>query len=287
MGVQFVIKLADAYIGVDCLHDTTKTFCKDYIVDADTDECGDNSKNDMGDHINITVNQPDIDRERKESEAYDLRHYGKIQKWPDSYLETLALYRKIAEALAERNVLLFHGSAIAVDGKGYLFTGLSGAGKSTHARMWREYFQNANDGVGSSANNGTGDINSADDSRSDSTTHDVFMVNDDKPLIKVTDDGIMICGTPWDGKHRLSRNCQVPLTAIAEIKQATDNSCGLLPEERIWTLLYQQSYHPETESGMKAAIDMLGRIKASTPFYEIKCDMSTRAAEVAWNEMGK
>ena len=33
-----------------------------------------------------------------------------------------------------------HSSALMMDGRGYLFAGLSGAGKSTHARMWRETF---------------------------------------------------------------------------------------------------------------------------------------------------
>ena len=38
------------------------------------------------------------------------------------------------------DTILFHGSVIAVDGEGYLFTAKSGTGKSTHARLWRETF---------------------------------------------------------------------------------------------------------------------------------------------------
>lgn len=49
-------------------------------------------------------------------------------------------YRKIAEKLVQYDVMLFHGSAVAVDGIGYLFTAKSGTGKSTHTRLWREYF---------------------------------------------------------------------------------------------------------------------------------------------------
>jgi serine kinase of HPr protein (carbohydrate metabolism regulator) len=56
------------------------------------------------------------------------------------------------------DTFLFHGSAIAVDGVGYLFTAKSGTGKSTHARLWREL-------LGARA----------------------VMVNDDKPLLRVTE----------------------------------------------------------------------------------------------------
>ena len=50
----------------------------------------------------------------------------------EGYLETLALYRKIAERLPDYHTLLFHGSAIAVDGAAYLFTAKKRNRKSTH-----------------------------------------------------------------------------------------------------------------------------------------------------------
>ena len=103
----------------------------------------------------------------------------------DEYLETLAVYRKIAEKMIDYDTILFHGSVIAVDGIGYLFTAKSGTGKSTHTRLWRELFGER-----------------------------AVMVNDDKPLIKVSENGIIVYGTPWDGKHRLSTNTFVPLKGI-------------------------------------------------------------------------
>ena len=85
---------------------------------------------------------------------------------PDDYLETLAVCRKIAERMPEYDTFLFHGSCIAVDGVGYLFTAKSGTGKSTHTRLWRELLDNR-----------------------------ATMVNDDKPLIRIADDGLVIYGT--------------------------------------------------------------------------------------------
>ena len=45
------------------------------------------------------------------------------------------------------------------------------------------------------------------------------MVNDDKPLVHITDAGPVIYGTPWDGKHRLSRNIAVPVKAVCILRK--------------------------------------------------------------------
>ena len=81
----------------------------------------------------------------------------------DAYLETLAVYRQIAEAMPARDTLLFHGSALAADGVGYLFTAPSGTGKSTHARLWRELLGGR-----------------------------VRMINDDKPLLRLGPEGVVL-----------------------------------------------------------------------------------------------
>ena len=109
-------------------------------------------------------------------------------------METLAVYRKIADQMLSYDTLLFHGSVVAVDETGYLFTAKSGTGKSPHARLWREY-------LGERA----------------------VMVNDDKPLLQITKNGVIAYGTPWDGKHHLSSNIAVPLKAICILTRASEN----------------------------------------------------------------
>ena len=249
--INFKIKLAEIYIDVFCQYDSTKKYCEDYLCqDSDLSYASD---------LTVSVTQPDIDAERAESEAYDLANDGVIHSWSDAYLETLALYRKIAEKIADYDVLLMHGSAIGVDGQGYLFTAPSGTGKSTHARLWREYLEDG---------------------------HDVVMINDDKPLIRFVDDRIMIYGTPWDGKHRLSANTSVPLKAIGRIIRGELNQTEAMNETDKWPLLIGQSYRPESMLALERVLGLLERIKKEVPFYEIQCDMSMEAAEVAWEAMG-
>ena len=51
------------------------------------------------------------------------------------------LYTKICKRiLSDYDGFFFHSSALALDGEGYLFTALSGTGKSTHTRNWRRLF---------------------------------------------------------------------------------------------------------------------------------------------------
>ena len=165
--MDFTIKLADVPIGVHALNDRSRDFCAGYL-------CGEEPA------FEVTVTEAMIAAER----AHSGEDGGLFS---DAYLERLAIYREIAERMVERDVLLFHGSAILVDGVSYLFTAPSGTGKSTHARLWRENLP--------------------------ALGHTVSMVNDDKPLLKFTGEGIFVCGTPWNGKHRLGENTIAPLRA--------------------------------------------------------------------------
>ena len=156
---KFTISLAEVNISVTANYESTREFCKEYIVEAEPD-------------FSVTVSEQDIAFERektlREAEVENLP----APEFTEAYLETIALYRKIADTLIHYDTFLFHGSVVAVDGQAYLFTATSGTGKSTHTRIWRKVFKER-----------------------------AFMVNDDKPLLRVYEDGVRVCGTPWDGKH--------------------------------------------------------------------------------------
>ena len=42
--------------------------------------------------------------------------------------------------LLKNHGFMLHASAVEVDGKAYLFSASSGTGKSTHTKLWQEYF---------------------------------------------------------------------------------------------------------------------------------------------------
>lgn len=75
-----------------------------------------------------------------------------------------------AFATARKNTLLMHASVTMKDGKGYVFLGKSGTGKSTHSQLWINNIEGCS------------------------------LLNDDNPVMRVMDDGeVRVFGSPWSG----------------------------------------------------------------------------------------
>lgn len=181
-----------------------------------------------------------------------------MRSFSESYLETLAVYRKIADKLLDYDTILFHGSAVAVDGVGYLFTAKSGTGKSTHTRLWREM-------LGERA----------------------VMINDDKPLIRVSESGIIVYGTPWDGKHRLSTNIGVPLKALCILERAAENSITGITKSDAYNILVQQVNRPSAPQKLIKTLQLIDRLAENVKLYRIGCNMNPQAAEISYKKLSE
>jgi hypothetical protein len=207
--------------------------------------------------IELRISLGDITLERERSARDDIRCGRQVKDWPDGYLETLAVYRKIAERIPAYNTFLFHGSCVAVDGIGYLFTAKSGTGKSTHSRLWREL-------LGDRA----------------------VMVNDDKPLIRVNPDGTAtVYGTPWDGKHHLSTNIAVPLKAICILERAKQNTIRQITAGEAYPMLLQQAYRPMDSTALSKTLTLIDKLAASVSLWRLGCNTDIEAARVAYKAM--
>lgn len=204
----------------------------------------------------VTVTAEDICRERQFSAQQDQQDGISPIEYPDYYLEVLALHRNIAEQLFDFDGLLFHGSVVAVDGAGYLFAAKSGTGKSTHTRLWREL-------LGQRA----------------------VMINDDKPLLRMTCGQVLAYGTPWNGKHRLSTNACVPLRAICILERAEENSIRRIPAKDALVSLLQQSNRPMDVQKMPKYMELLDKLAQGVRFYRLQCNMDVEAAQIAYEAM--
>ena len=271
---SFTIRLAGQYFEICPVCDYIREYCKDYIVaddavhgigDSETGrETGEvtgsttNGAIETPSHFRIATTQSDIDFEREKSAREDIKEGIPIRRFSDAYLETLAVYRKIADCLLSCDTLLFHGSVIAVDGEGYLFTAKSGTGKSTHTRLWREYFGER-----------------------------AIMVNDDKPLLHITDSGVTAYGTPWDGKHRLSTNIAVPLKGICILTRDTTNHIEPAELHAVYPLIVQQTNRSLSADGMKQTLSLIDRMLKVVPVYRLGCNMDIEAARVAYEGMNR
>ncbi len=176
---------------------------------------------------------------------------------PPEILENAALYRKLCHAALDRDILLVHGSALALDGVGYLFTAPSGTGKSTHTSLWRRTF---------------GDR--------------VVMVNDDKPLLCLTDAGVTVSGTPWAGKHHLSTPGDYPLEAICFLERGAENDIVPLARGEAYARMLAQTYRPQDPALLMKTLALLDRIMTQLKFYRLTCNISPEAAITACRGMG-
>lgn len=266
---SFTIRLAGQLFTICPVCDYIREYCKDYIVADVTGQSGiadgdtEYTSSGVGDITTesvtrIRITQSDIDFEREKSAREDIKEGIPIRQFSDAYLETLAVYRKIADHLLSCDTLLFHGSVIAVDGIGYLFTAKSGTGKSTHTRLWREYFGER-----------------------------AVMVNDDKPLLRITDSSVTAYGTPWDGKHRLSTNIAVPLKGICILTRDTTNHIEPAEPHAVYPLIVQQTNRSLSVDGMKQTLSLIDRMLNVVPVYRLGCNMDIEAARVAYEGMNR
>ena len=168
-------------------------------------------------------------------------------------LECSAIHALLAEKLIDYDVLLMHGSALCMDGRAYLFTAKSGTGKSTHAGLWREVFGPR-----------------------------VWMINDDKPMLRIKPEGITVWGTPWDGKHHLSRNACAPLKAVVSIKRAEENHIEPLTKADAFPLIMQQTYYAKGPAQAAKVLKLEMQLLNNTAFYALSCNRDPEAARVAY-----
>lgn len=243
--VRFDMLLAGKIIAVEALYESTARFCKEYFApDGSTPD------------ISVSVTLADVAAERIKS-AEERRLEGlPPYDFPDPYLETLALYRRIAEGLLPYGIILFHGSSLSIDGQGIIFTAKSGTGKSTHTRIWRRVF---------------GDR--------------VRMINDDKPLLTITDREVTVHGTPWCGKHAIGENISAPLRSICVIERSPDNNIRRVNGADALMRLLPQIYRIRTPDAMRQILGLTDKLLASTPVYILGCNMEDSAATVAYGGM--
>ena len=170
----------------------------------------------------------------------------------EAFIEEDTFHWTLDQKLSPYGVFQFHGSAICLDGEAYVFTAASGTGKSTHTRLWRETF---------------GDR--------------VWMINDDMPYLRIFDDCVRAYGTPWDGKHHLSRNGSAPVKAIAWLRRGEENHIERLPKETAFTVVMKETFRLPDKAWY---LRMMGQIKTvldRIPFYRLRCNMEPEAVQVA------
>lgn len=148
-----------------------------------------------------------------------------------------------------KDALEMHSSVVEYQGKGYMFLGVSGTGKSTHSRMWMEAFPEAK------------------------------LLNDDNPVVRVVDGVPYVFGTPWSGKTPCYRQACEPLGAIVRLRQAPENIIAELSLPEAYAEVYSSTSGFKADEAMADALhETIVRTVTSVKCYVLDCLPDTDAA---------
>ena len=162
-----------------------------------------------------------------------------------------ALMLLFAFAAAPHAALEMHASVVTHSGRGFLFLGKSGTGKSTHTRLWLEHISGTE------------------------------LLNDDNPVLRIVDGVARVYGSPWSGKTPCYKAQDVPVGAIVRLVQAQHNRI-----ERLSTVQAYASVMPSC-SGFRpirtladAQHETLSLIAQQVPCYHLECLPDADAARL-------
>lgn len=203
----------------------------------------------------VCMTEQDLFAERRKSMAECAYEGIPYPDYSPAELENTAVYRKIAERLPEVDGLVFHGSAVAVGEKAYLFTAKSGTGKTTHTELWLKNIKGS------------------------------YVVNGDKPILRIMDGKPFVCGTPWMGKEGSGCNRVVPLAALCLLNRGEENRIEKTEFKKVYPRLIGQAYRPNNAALLAKTVKLLEKLGQCVPIYELFCNMEDEAAFVSFGGM--
>ncbi|MCR4860772.1 MAG: hypothetical protein K5910_08935 [Bacteroidales bacterium] len=165
-----------------------------------------------------------------------------------------ALMLLFAFASARHSALEMHASVVMHGGRGFLFLGRSGTGKSTHSSLWLKHIE------------------------------DTELLNDDNPVLRVVDGQVRVWGTPWSGKTPCYKAKDVPVGAIVRLSQAPHNAIVRLDTVPAYASVMSScsGFRPIREIS-DAQHETLSVIATQVPCFHLECLPDEDAARLCQN----
>lgn len=159
-----------------------------------------------------------------------------------SYGLNNAMMLAYAFCFVTSQTLLVHASVICKDGVGYLMIAPSGTGKSTHTRMWYDHIPGCD------------------------------LMNDDNPIVRITNGRPTVYGSPWSGKTPCYRNVQAPVGAFVRIQQRPSNHIERLQPLKAYTQLLPAMSSMKWDHRVYTAVnDTVIALIGQVAVYELGC----------------
>lgn len=152
--------------------------------------------------------------------------------------------------------LEMHASVPVKDGKGYLFLGKSGTGKSTHSLQWHAAFP------------------------------DAYLLNDDNPILRIINNTLVVYGSPWSGKTPCYKNLSAPVGGIVKIKQAPYNKARALKLPEAYAYMLSSASGLKIEPKMMDKLyEIIAQIIQMVPMLELECLPNPDAARTCYEAL--
>ena len=156
-----------------------------------------------------------------------------------------------ALSTADKATALFHAAAVSLDGHGYMFLGKSGTGKSTHAGLWVKHIEGA------------------------------VLINDDNPVVRITDGQAVVYGSPWSGKTPCYRNVSYPLGGIVLLSQAPYNRIQRVGGLEAYMVLVSSISGQRWNEGIANGLHQTeNELASNMPIWHLECLPDKAAAEL-------
>ena len=150
----------------------------------------------------------------------------------------------------QRHIIYLHSSLIDHQGRGLMFLGPSGIGKTTQAELWNQY-------------------------------RDALIINGDVVFVQETADSFLGWGTPWHGSSPYCENASVPVRAMIVLKQSSENSIRELTGFEKVTAVSTSVFYPRwLENGMELCLETLDHLLSRVPVYELSCRPDEDAVKI-------
>lgn len=164
-----------------------------------------------------------------------------------------------AFASAYHKTLLMHSSVPVKDGRGYLFQGKSGTGKSTHCELWLKHIA------------------------------DTERINDDNPVVRIMDDGTpWVFGSPWSGKTPIYKQVGYPIGGFLRLHQAPHNKIRKMTKiESFASILSSCSTMIWDKPSYFAICDTVSLVAKSVGCFDLECLPDKDAALLSYTTMSQ